>query len=421
MDWASNNLKAYHQTAGGGLAAPVPIFGPHAGWNALKIADINGDGRKDIVVGSQQNLPAQRLGVLLQRADGSFEPPHYPPYAFGPFAPAGIGVLDVNGDGTKDIVATQAWNQPNARLIVLFNQGGSYANSIEVPSYDIPEPVRIADVNMDGFEDVVVLHGGWNEAGVYTRAPGGGLDAELLFPIPYASHYGPQGLAIGDVNGDGRPDLVIADYNSGLVLLYNLTGACTSFGDVDASSPFCGNVEWLRNRAITLGCSSATLYCPNDSVLRLAMAAFMNRLGTALTAIVLPQQAMTGALDPGASPVVCATADWTETGFPRRVFLDSVFTATAIADVGLAADLVVSFDSGVTWLSINTQGQRGLVRANRWGNLRSLGNFDVAPGLGWRVGLRVNRGGLPGAATLSDSSCNLRVRIDNRNGELPPF
>jgi hypothetical protein len=163
------------------------------------------------------------------------------------------------------------------------------------------------------------------------------------------------------------------------------------------------------------------LYCPNDAVSRLAMAAFMNRLGTALTAIVLPQQAVTGALDPDASPVVCATTDRTETGFPRRVFLDGVFTATASADVGLAADPVISIDSGVSWLSLATQGQRGFVRANRWVNLRSLGSFDLPAGQKWRVGLRVSRGGLPGAATLTDGSCNLRARIDNRNGELQPF
>jgi len=197
--------------------------------------------------------------------------------------------------------------------------------------------------------------------------------------------------------------------------------ACADFTDVDPNSTFCTNVQWLRNRAVTLGCASTTQYCPGESVIRLAMAAFMNRLGTSLTGIVVSRQVASGALDPGTSPVVCATTDRTESGFQRRVSLDGVFTATAGADVGLATDPVVSFDAGATWLPVATQGQRGLVRANRWANLRSLGSFDVAPGQTWRVGLRVSRGGLPGAATLSDSGCNLRVRIDNRNGELQPF
>ncbi|MFO1302593.1 MAG: hypothetical protein U1F54_02620 [Burkholderiales bacterium] len=56
---------------------------------------------------------------------------------------------------------------------------------------------------------------------------------------------------------------------------------CAGFTDVDTSSPFCANVAWMKSRAITLGCT-ATLYCPNDAVSRLAMAAFLNRLGDVL-------------------------------------------------------------------------------------------------------------------------------------------
>ena len=57
---------------------------------------------------------------------------------------------------------------------------------------------------------------------------------------------------------------------------------CAGFTDVDDTSPFCGNVTWLKNRGITLGCTSTTLFCPGDFVSRLQMAAFMNRLGDSL-------------------------------------------------------------------------------------------------------------------------------------------
>ncbi len=53
---------------------------------------------------------------------------------------------------------------------------------------------------------------------------------------------------------------------------------CAGFTDVDDTSAFCGSVAWMKNRAITLGCT-ATLYCPNDFVRRDQMAAFMYRLG----------------------------------------------------------------------------------------------------------------------------------------------
>ena len=200
-----------------------------------------------------------------------------------------------------------------------------------------------------------------------------------------------------------------------------LVAACSDFTDVAPNGAFCPNVEWLKNRAVTTGCTSTTAYCPTIGVNRLAMAAFMNRLGTALAPAAVQQQAASGVLDPSTAPVVCATADWTATNFPRRVYLDAVFTATAPGDIGLMVELVASGDGGVTWDSVTAQSQRGFVRANRWGNLHPLGHLDVPVGQTVRFGVRVSRGGLPGAAPISDSNCNLRMRVDNRNGTGTPF
>ena len=71
----------------------------------------------------------------------------------------------------------------------------------------------MADVDGDGRKDALVTHGGWERLGVYRQFPNGDFLAEELYAIPYASAYEPQGLAVGDINGDGRPDAVIADYN----------------------------------------------------------------------------------------------------------------------------------------------------------------------------------------------------------------
>jgi len=54
--------------------------------------------------------------------------------------------------------------------------------------------------------------------------------------IPYASHYNPHGLAVGDINGDGENDVVIADYNSGLVVLYHNKAAGTTSAQANAAA-----------------------------------------------------------------------------------------------------------------------------------------------------------------------------------------
>ena len=66
-----------------------------------------------------------------------------------------------------------------------------------------------------------------------------------------------------------------------LVALPASAAPCAGFVDVDDSSPFCANVVWMKTRSITLGCA-ANLYCPNDAVSRLAISAFLNRLGDAV-------------------------------------------------------------------------------------------------------------------------------------------
>lgn len=109
------------------------------------------------------------------------------------------------------------------------DDSGGLTGPTTIPSYDIPEPVAVRDVDLDGLEDVVVLHAGWLQAGVYLQGDSG-LEPERLYPIQYASHYATQGLALGDVSSDGCTDVAIADYNHSLVILHG-SGCRAVFAD----------------------------------------------------------------------------------------------------------------------------------------------------------------------------------------------
>lgn len=208
---------------------------------------------------------------------------------------------------------------------------------------------------------------------------------------------------------------------SAVALLVSLGPQCSTFTDVASSSLFCANVDWLKNRGITLGCTSTSVYCPADPVTRLAMAAFMNRLGTALTATAATQEAAPGSVVAGAGNVVCQSADTAITGFPRRAYVDAVFAATAAGATEFGADVVASLDGGATWSNLNTQLSRATTKANRWTNLRAFGERDLNVGQSVRFGLRITRGSQGGTATLTDSRCHLRALFGNRNGTSVPF
>src|SRR5206468_799185 len=205
----------------------------HGGWDDLEVGDVNNDGLADIVVMSGQ--ASLRVGVLAQRAGGGFEAPAY--YNIPDVFPGGIAVGDLNGDGANDVVVAYGGNRPSSKIGVYYQNASRTLDPIAArDSYDIPEAVEIADVTGDGRKDVIVLHGGWMAMGVYEQLPDGTLRKEELFGIPYATHYNPHGLAVGDINGDGQNDVVIADYNYGLVVLYHNRPAGTTSAPAKAAA-----------------------------------------------------------------------------------------------------------------------------------------------------------------------------------------
>jgi hypothetical protein len=183
----------------------------------VEVGDLTGDGLPDIAgCGGGGQCKPPIVNVFEQRRSGKFRLSQYPGDA-GIWAACGIGVGDVSGDGLSDVAMSICANQPYARLNVFVQHKGKLLPPVVYDSYDLPKPVAVDDVNGDNLGDVLTLHGEWLRAGVYLQE-GGILGAESLFPLP-PSDYGLKGLAVGDLNNDSKPDIAIADHNSGLVVL----------------------------------------------------------------------------------------------------------------------------------------------------------------------------------------------------------
>ena len=220
VGWGGQNAGVFLQTDDGELAVPAVYSAPHGGYDDLEVGDINSDGLQDIVVMSGQSYAYDNLAILTQNAGGTFDGPVF--YDLGENVnTSGVAIGDVNGDGTNDVIVTYGGNRPTSRVGVFYqNAAGLLDPVVAIDSYDVPETAVAEDIDDDSLTDLAVLHGGWMRMGTYQQLASGSLGVEALHVTPYASHYGPNGLVFGDMNGDGTKDAVIADYNYGLVVLH---------------------------------------------------------------------------------------------------------------------------------------------------------------------------------------------------------
>jgi hypothetical protein len=205
--------------------------------------------------------------------------------------------------------------------------------------------------------------------------------------------------------------------------------SCAGFTDVPAASSFCKNVEWIKNRAITQGCTSLTLFCPNDAVTRLQMAAFLNRLGTSVTPALNFQQdvALSGAfgtdsLPTGSAGVLCSTGDIAVTDFPRKALYNAAGSFAPDAAGRFVVYPVFSTDGGINWSRIGGNvwiSQEATVAGQNLA-LPAVGVLDLAVGTSYRFALYLRR--LAGSAVnYVDGECSTTLAVFSRDGASSPF
>jgi hypothetical protein len=237
---SSVGLTLYYGNGTGALARTGTLTAPLWGSEDNETGDFNADGRADIGV-----LFGDRLAVYLQDQSGGLTMAQSLPVVAQ--SSRGIGLGDVNDDRRLDAVVSRETNVRAWLDVYLQDATGKLTEPIELRTYAGPEPIVIADLDRDGDDDIGVLHGS-TSLGIYLQSECG-LGEETLYPLPYATHYSPQGLALGDYTGDGCADVAIANYNAGLV---TLRGRCPTrppgrvppcTRDAGADAPFDGGSD----------------------------------------------------------------------------------------------------------------------------------------------------------------------------------
>lgn len=221
-----------------GETLSVPSYMPTAAGGPVRLEDVTGDGKPDLLLASGT---ANSFFVYSHDGTRGFLPAvayTYPveiPWSFS------IESLDLDDDQTSEVVVSRPCNIPCAELYVYRKGTHGYLElSQRVPTMDIPFGFLAADIDRDGHEDLFVGHTGWSTVGRY-MGRGDGLPSTELWTTVDVQHA-TSGLAIGDLNHDGYPDLAVVN-SFGVSLLY---GGRQVPSDID--NDFVSDLVW-RNAA----------------------------------------------------------------------------------------------------------------------------------------------------------------------------
>jgi len=171
---------------------------------AIALGDLNNDGTLDIVTNASG-------GVLLGAGDGSFTAATPGAAGIGGFS---LALGDVNGDGKLDVVTANATIGYGVKGTVSVRLGmgdGTFATNVDYPASFNPRSLALGDLNGDHKLDIVVVNNGYGDGGWSVSVLLGKGDGTFANQVIYDSGFVPTKVVLGDLNGDGKLDIIMSN------------------------------------------------------------------------------------------------------------------------------------------------------------------------------------------------------------------
>lgn len=198
----------------------------------VALADMNGDGFLDIVATAE--YPSTTLSIFPGNGNGTFGDPFQTP---APSSIIALAVADLDGDGLMDVITGTGVLQSDPQIEVWLGRGdGTVKGALAFATPKYPWSIAIADLDGDGRLDVITANAVDQSISILRNKGGGLLDAAVTYvppSIPLYPHLTPQFVIAGAFLGTGRTDLAVAA-EEGFLLVFPSLGNGT-FGAPESS------------------------------------------------------------------------------------------------------------------------------------------------------------------------------------------
>ncbi|MDR9390842.1 MAG: FG-GAP-like repeat-containing protein [Trueperaceae bacterium] len=206
---------AWFSNTDAGLQGDAFLAGAGGLVNDLAVADVDRDGHLEIVALATK-VGANDRGVVSVWSglpDAPSRTDHVVETDAGPLGLGAFALGDVDLDGDLDVVIANCGDATHDVRIVRNTPGGGFTRDavVEVDG-TCPGDVALADVNRDGVLDVVTANADSDDVSVLVGDGAGGFQPAAAFSPFGVGGSGPSGVAVADLNHDGRPDVVTSNF-----------------------------------------------------------------------------------------------------------------------------------------------------------------------------------------------------------------
>jgi hypothetical protein len=308
--------------------------------------DVDEDGKPDIIIINKASDRVVIYRNISQPRRMQFSPgPDFP----AGYRPTSVAAADINGDGKPDIITC---NTDSGNISVLRNTGSgnniSFAAKLNFSTQNRPNSISVADIDSDGRPDIIVANSVSNSISILRNT---GISGNISFErTDFSTGTLPVSVCITDFDNDGNPDIAVANQNSNTISVFRNTSTNGTIG-------LAAKTDYTTSglKPSTIAADDFDRNGKTDLIIGLTNSAVMIIPNTSEAGTILfdTTKTKTRGLDGLGSPQSVTLNDFTGDG---KVDISFGFTGTGRMNVLMNASAVNNFDFGFNpfWTTVNT-------------------------------------------------------------------